>query len=287
MKIMHDILRHGQSDTPIPSGDNLSLTRKALYTYICANLEDRKTALQHEQGLLVALPGGHVRHALINDIEESALLHIQPNPVYFITWKAVLDFISEGLFKFETGELTSNATKEIRTLQEQEFSRASKGVCGRKMDLHLHFDSLELNNSEFKAVGVDIEENKKQSRKNIRINKAIMDYLQRHAKFDLQNGDYMVFLDVSGYTSTIVYLRRYEDIYVPGLLSRVAIKLPFIRLLPVAGWKNSVVDYSLCETGQLSKVDAESDAQLTIEYMLHEARELEQSYRLAKSLSMF
>ncbi|KAF9342435.1 hypothetical protein BGX26_007533, partial [Mortierella sp. AD094] len=142
------------------------------------------------------------------------------------TWKSVLDFISEGLLKLETGELTSDATKEIRILQEQEFSGTSKGVCGRKMDLHLHLDGLELNNSEFKAMGVDIEENKRQSRRNIRINKAIMVYLQRHAKFDFQNDDYLVFLDVSGYTGAIVYLRRYEDIHVSGLLSRMAIKLP-------------------------------------------------------------
>ncbi|KAK5816413.1 hypothetical protein F5H01DRAFT_404997 [Linnemannia elongata] len=94
------------------------------------------------------------------------------------------------------------------------------------MDLHLHIDGLELNNSEFKGVGVDIEENKRQSRRNIRINKAIMVYLQRHAKFDFKNDDYLVFLDVSGYTGAIVYLRRYEDIHVSGLLSRVAIKLP-------------------------------------------------------------
>jgi len=53
-----------------------------------------------------------------------------------------------------------------------------------------------------------------------------MVYLQRHAKFDFQNDDYLVFLDVSGYTGAIVYLRRYEDIHVSGLLSRVAIKLP-------------------------------------------------------------
>ncbi|KAF9080958.1 hypothetical protein BGX27_005156, partial [Mortierella sp. AM989] len=31
MKIMHDVLRYGQSETPLPSGDSLSLTRKALY----------------------------------------------------------------------------------------------------------------------------------------------------------------------------------------------------------------------------------------------------------------
>ncbi|KAG0352912.1 hypothetical protein BGZ54_002517, partial [Gamsiella multidivaricata] len=37
----------------------------------------------------------------------------------------------------------------------------------------------------------------------------------------------MVFLDVSGYTGAIVYLHRYEDIHISGLLSRVAIKLPF------------------------------------------------------------
>jgi hypothetical protein len=53
-----------------------------------------------------------------------------------------------------------------------------------------------------------------------------MVYLQRHAKFDFNSDDYLVFLDVSGYTGAIVYLRRYEDIHVSGLLSRVAIKLP-------------------------------------------------------------
>ncbi|ORZ13866.1 hypothetical protein BCR41DRAFT_90167 [Lobosporangium transversale] len=94
------------------------------------------------------------------------------------------------------------------------------------MDLHLHLDALVLNNSEFKAVGVDIEENKRQSRKNIRINKAILVYLQRHVKFELDNGDYMVFLDVSGYTGTIVYLRWHEGVHVSGLLSQICIRLP-------------------------------------------------------------
>ncbi|KAF9944450.1 hypothetical protein BGZ72_002391 [Mortierella alpina] len=130
------------------------------------------------------------------------------------------------MLKLETGELTSDAMKEIRILQEQEFSGTSKSVYGRKMDLYLHIDGLELNNSEFKAVGVYIEENKRQSRRNVRINKAIMVYLPRHAKFDFKTDDYLVFLDVSGYTGAIVYLRRYEDIHVSGLLSRVAIKLP-------------------------------------------------------------
>ncbi|KAG0360347.1 hypothetical protein BGZ54_009597 [Gamsiella multidivaricata] len=81
-------------------------------------------------------------------------------------------------------EPTPNATKEIR----------------------LQIDGLELNNSELKAVGVEIGEGKKQSRENIRINKAIMVYLQRYAKFELQDKDYMVFLDVSGYTGAIIYL---------------------------------------------------------------------------------
>ncbi|KAF9178012.1 hypothetical protein BGZ51_008042 [Haplosporangium sp. Z 767] len=306
MKIMHEVLRHGRSDTSVPSGDTLSETCKALYTYICAYLEDNKTALQHEKDLLVALSGiinlrthdtaDMFGRRLINDIEESApqarpdgsiadilqLLknilvnhdiqylrdeisildakrvhkvrrgeHVEPSlkivldVIRFLadkiiagnfgdsehavvsTWKGVLDIISGGLLNFEAGELTSDATKEIRVLQEQEFSGTSKSVCGRKLDLQLLFDGMELNNSEFKAVGVDVEENKKQSRKNIRINKAIMVYLQRHAKFDFQDGNYLVFLYVSGYTGTIVYLRRYKDIHVSGLLSRMAIKLPF------------------------------------------------------------
>ncbi|KAG0007766.1 hypothetical protein BGZ80_004257, partial [Entomortierella chlamydospora] len=305
MKIMHDILRSGRSDKAFPSGDNLSPTRKALYMYICAHLDDRTATLQYEKDLLVAMSGvinlwaADIRDMfgmrLINDIEESApksqpdcgvndtlqslneiltiygikylhdeisildaervgkvrrgeqvdpLLKIVLDVVRFLAdkiiagtfgesehavvsaWKNVLDFISEGLLKFKTGELTSDATKEIRTLQEKELSGTSKNVCGRKMDLHLHLNDLELDNSEFKAVGVNIEENKKQSRKNIRINKAILIYLQRHIRFELKNDDYMVFLDVSGYSGAIVYLKRYNDIHVSGLLCQAPIKLP-------------------------------------------------------------
>ncbi|KAG0327463.1 hypothetical protein BG004_002764 [Podila humilis] len=109
------------------------------------------------------------------------------------------------------------------------------------MDLYLDLDNLELNNSEFKAVGVDIEENKKQSRKNIRINKSIMVYLQRHAKVDFGDEDYVVFLDVSGYTGAIVYLRRFGDVHVSGLLSPVAIKLP----VDVKGLKSFLSGQSL------------------------------------------
>ncbi|KAG0055828.1 hypothetical protein BGZ83_007261 [Gryganskiella cystojenkinii] len=292
MKVMHDLVRYGQSDTPFPSGDNLSATCKALYTYVCAHLEDGKSALLHEKDLLVAMSGViNLRAAdikdvfglrLIKDIEASApkaqpdvsinstlqLLSeiLKKSGIHYLrdeisildaervqkarrgeqtdpsqkvvldvvrfltdkiiagsfgnsehavvsTWKSVLDYISKGMLKLESGELTSGATKEIRILQEQEFNGTSKSVCGRKMDLHLHLNGLELNNSEFKAVGVDIEEIKRQSRRNIRVNKAIMVYLQRHAKFDFQNDDCLVFLDVSGYTGTIVYLRRYEDIH--------------------------------------------------------------------------
>lgn len=82
MKVMHDIVLYGQSDTPIPSGVNLSVTCKALFKYICAHLEDRKAVLQHEKDLLVAMSGViNLRAAdtkdmfgmrLINDIEASA-----------------------------------------------------------------------------------------------------------------------------------------------------------------------------------------------------------------------
>ncbi|KAF9329429.1 hypothetical protein BG006_007482 [Podila minutissima] len=40
------------------------------------------------------------------------------------------------------------------------------------------------------------------------------------------------------------------------------------------------------KTGPLGKIAADSDIQIAIDHMLQEARELEQSYRLAKSLSM-
>ncbi|KAG0286663.1 hypothetical protein BGZ96_009274, partial [Linnemannia gamsii] len=52
-----------------------------------------------------------------------------------------------------------------------------------------------------------------------------MVYLHRHAKFNFQKDDYLLFLDVSGNTGAVIHLRRYEDIHVFGLLSRVAIRL--------------------------------------------------------------
>jgi len=37
-------------------------------------------------------------------------------------------------------------------LQEEELNDKTAGICGRKMDLHVKWEDLELNNSEFKAV---------------------------------------------------------------------------------------------------------------------------------------
>ncbi|KAF9583060.1 hypothetical protein BGW38_010332 [Lunasporangiospora selenospora] len=57
MRVIHDVVRDGHSDTPIPSGDGLSRTCKALYTFICAHLAEKRTALQSEKDLLLALSG--------------------------------------------------------------------------------------------------------------------------------------------------------------------------------------------------------------------------------------
>ena len=52
-----------------------------------------------------------------------------------------------------------------------------------------------------------------------------MIFIERHLQFDFKKGGLLYFRDVSGYTSANVYLRRYEDIHISGLLSPVAIKL--------------------------------------------------------------
>ncbi|KAK3827936.1 MAG: hypothetical protein J3Q66DRAFT_363128 [Benniella sp.] len=163
MKVMHD-------------DDTLSVTCKALYTCIYAHLEDGRAVLQDEKDLLVALSGIINLRAtdakdmfgmrLINDIETSA------PKAWSCNFKPTLLTLLALLI---SGELASDATKEIRILQEQEFSGTSKGVCGRKMDLHLHLYGLELNNSEFKAVGMDIEENKETITE---------EHSNQHTKFD-------------------------------------------------------------------------------------------------------
>jgi hypothetical protein len=57
MKVMHGVMCYGLSNMLIPSGDNLPVACKALYTYICVQLEDEKVVLQHEKDLLVVMLG--------------------------------------------------------------------------------------------------------------------------------------------------------------------------------------------------------------------------------------
>lgn len=115
MKVMHDIVLYGQSDTPIPPGVNLSVTCKALYKYICAHLENGKAVLQHEKDLLVAMSGViNLRAAdikdmfgmrLINDIEASAP-KAQPDGSINNTLQSLSDILNKSSIYYLRDEIS-------------------------------------------------------------------------------------------------------------------------------------------------------------------------------------
>ncbi|KAF9296772.1 hypothetical protein BGZ74_010174 [Mortierella antarctica] len=115
MKVMHDTVLYGQSDTPIPASVNLSVTCKALYKYICAHLEDGKAVLQHEKDLLVAMSGViNLRAAdtkdmfgmrLINEIEASAP-KAQPDDSINNTLQSLSDILNKSSIHYLRDEIS-------------------------------------------------------------------------------------------------------------------------------------------------------------------------------------
>lgn len=115
MKVMHDTVPYGQSDTPIPASVNLSVTCKALYKYIFAHLEDGKAVLQHEKDLLVAISGViNLRAAdtkdmfgmcLINEIEASAP-KAQPDDSINNTLQSLSDILNKSGIHYLRDEIS-------------------------------------------------------------------------------------------------------------------------------------------------------------------------------------
>ncbi|KAG0340410.1 hypothetical protein BG004_006418 [Podila humilis] len=124
-------------------------------------------------------------------------------------WESMLDVLEH------VGECVSDATKDFKAILDEEYEEF--GTFGRKVDLIFHANGQELANLEFKvaeAAEMDIEI---QNRKNIRLNRAIME--SQSANCDVKST--ILFLDFQGWHGSLFALYPFEDIFVSKYLASV------------------------------------------------------------------
>ncbi|KAI8357083.1 hypothetical protein B0O80DRAFT_305969 [Mortierella sp. GBAus27b] len=137
IKILHDRLRCGVSNTSIPPGVDLSVPSKALYTFIRAHLQDDKDLTEHEQDLLVALSGVinlRVPNAreiygvrLINNIEALAPA-AQPDTSISPTLKSLKDILDKNGLRYLRDEISLLDTERILKVRRGEHVEPSLKV---------------------------------------------------------------------------------------------------------------------------------------------------------------
>ncbi|KAF9391939.1 hypothetical protein BGX21_011121 [Mortierella sp. AD011] len=89
-------------------------------------------------------------------------------------WKTVFNILLGGSNVFmKCGECVSESSKSVKAILDEEFD--DFGKFGRKVDLIFCADGLELANCEFKIADATDMDVKIQNRKNIRLNRAIME----------------------------------------------------------------------------------------------------------------
>ncbi|KAF9160465.1 hypothetical protein BGX21_003077 [Mortierella sp. AD011] len=84
-----------------------------------------------------------------------------------LLWKPILNIIEH------LGECVSDSSKKVKSILDEEFDEFGK--FGRKIDLTFYSGEYELANCEFKLPDAPEIDVKIQNRKNIRLNRAIME----------------------------------------------------------------------------------------------------------------
>ncbi|KAF9957986.1 hypothetical protein BGZ70_009354 [Mortierella alpina] len=134
-------------------------------------------------------------------------------------WKAVINMLlRDSSIYMRSGECVSKSSKDIKALLDAEYD--DFGSFGRKVDLTMHAHGLELANLEFKVGEAKDLDIKIQNRKNIRLNRAIME-AQHEACGGIKSP--ILFFDFQGWHGSLFALYAYEDIFVSKYLGPVAL----------------------------------------------------------------
>ncbi|KAF9995393.1 hypothetical protein BGZ79_010917 [Entomortierella chlamydospora] len=118
-------------------------------------------------------------------------------------WKTVFNYLLKG----------SNIY--MRSILDEEFDEF--GRFGRKIDLTFYSDEYELANCEFKLPDAPVMDIKIQNRKNIRLNRGIMESHLEASGLKLN----VLFFDYQGWNGSMFALFSYGDIYVSKYIESV------------------------------------------------------------------
>ncbi|KAI7830546.1 hypothetical protein BC939DRAFT_286133 [Gamsiella multidivaricata] len=147
-------------------------------------------------------------------------------------WRGLARILYEYDLVVRVGELGSSATREDRTLVENEFGGTDTSVRGRKIDimhqlcLQGRSKPIEIIAWEAKSEAVSGEALQIQLRKNIRINASIMNKLSRYMERDFPRPSPMV-LDIVGSRALVYTVRKIEPgIFGVGAVGEKMIELP-------------------------------------------------------------
>ncbi|KAI8599375.1 hypothetical protein EDD21DRAFT_380088 [Dissophora ornata] len=116
----------------------------------------------------------------------------------------------------KSGETVLRSSRHVQEVLNEEFTDVA--TFGRKVDLVFKSGDTELTNFEFKPHGVSDSTLKVQHKKNIRLNRAIMEdlILSGVEKPSIMFGDF------EGFSGCFFSLRPFEDVYVCDLMEFVS-----------------------------------------------------------------
>ncbi|KAF9087333.1 hypothetical protein BGX27_002956, partial [Mortierella sp. AM989] len=131
-------------------------------------------------------------------------------------WKSIFNILLGATDVYmKSGECISESSKEVKAILDEEFD--DFGRFGRKVDLSFLAYGQELANCEFKTGNTSDLDIELQNRKNIRLNRAIMESHKSSCDVRLD----MLYMDIQGWNGSLFSLYRYEDIFVSKYLKTV------------------------------------------------------------------
>ncbi|KAF9329808.1 hypothetical protein BGZ91_000389, partial [Linnemannia elongata] len=168
-----------------------------------------------------AVPALRLINKMVTAIDAATLPTTEAE--YVALWKDTLETLSEGKLKLRSGETICNATAVQKRSSISLWNTANDTESGRKVDLILQVDGVEVMNIEAKR-GQDLIQVESQYSKNLRINQAI--YLAaRQRGIVLET---IPFLDIRGCTGLVCVLTKKQDssVFMGGLACQQVIELP-------------------------------------------------------------
>ncbi|KAI1296359.1 hypothetical protein EDD11_007414 [Mortierella claussenii] len=152
-------------------------------------------------------------------------LHAFSEADYVSIWKHLFSlFMTQSAVYMKSGETVLVSSKTVQEILNAEFSDFAN--FGRKVDLVFKSRDIELVNFEFKSHGVSESCLQIQHKKNIRLNRAIMEELRNKGIREPS----VVFGDFEGLTGCFFSLSPFEDIFTCGLVEVASIPMDIIEL---------------------------------------------------------